>query len=67
MLLKIFFESMDYITSKLDARESVDVIFLGFLKVPHLRLLKKFRGYREDDKLMDWFSSFLKSRKQRVV
>ena len=31
--------------------------------VPHMRLLKKLRGYGLYDKLIDWFSSFL----QRVV
>ena len=44
---------------------------LGLLKafviVPHRRLLKKLRGYGVDEKLINWFGSFLQGRKQSVV
>ena len=64
-------ETLDFITSRLADGECVDVIFLDFLKafdmVPHMRLLKKLKGYGVSGVLHDWFSSFLSKRRQRVV
>jgi len=64
-------ESLDFITSRLANGESVNVIFLDFLKafdmVPHRRLLKKLNGYGVTGELYDWFASFLSNRRQRVV
>ena len=54
-----------------DQGYSVDVVFLDFKKafdsVPHQRLLIKLSGYGIKNDCINWISSFLCSRHQRVV
>ena len=61
---------LDRWTEALDNGEEVDVIFMDFRKafdkVPHRRLLDKLQFYGVRGKILDWISSFLANRKQRV-
>src|SRR5207245_10018737 len=54
-----------------DKGEAIDIIFLDFQKefdkVPHIRLIKKLRALRLDNKIVNWIEEWLKGRKQRVV
>ena len=63
-----FFED---VTSMLDEGKYVDVIYFDFAKafdsVPHQRLLVKIKSYGIDGKVLNWISSFLSNRQQRVV
>jgi hypothetical protein len=64
-------ETLDIVTKAVANGLSVDVIYLDFLKafdmVPHKRLLLKLRGYGVKGDLLNWFESFLKDRRQRVI
>ena len=59
------------LTSAADKRTQTDVIIMDFSKafdtVPHNRLISKLKYYGINGKIITWISSFLKSRKQRVV
>ena len=50
---------------------ALDILFIDFEKafgkVPHKLLLHKLSKYGIKDKLLKWFESFLKNRRQRVV
>ena len=62
---------MDIITSSLDHRSPVDVIYLDLQKafdsVPHNRLLLKIESYGISGKFLGWIKSFLSNREQCVV
>ena len=62
---------LDDWTKILDGGGNIDVIYTDFQKafdtVPHDRLLKKLEAYGIGENILDWISSFLKGRKQRVV
>ena len=64
-------DTLDLKSKELALGESVDIVFLDFLKafdmVPHRRLLKKLKGYGVTGSLLEWFKSFLLDRRQRVV
>ena len=64
-------ETLDLVTKELSEGNSVEVVYLDFLKafdmVPHRRLLLKLKGYGLKDDLLKWLESFLSGRKQRVV
>ena len=58
-------------TQNLDSKKQTDVIYLDFSKafdtVPHARLCHKLRQAGIRGKVLDWISSFLSNRRQRVV
>jgi len=58
-------------TKLLDSGSSVDVIYTDFQKafdtVPHRRLLIKLSNYGIETMTLNWITSFLSNRKQRVV
>ena len=62
---------MEKVAEDLDSGEAVDVIYLDFQKafdkVPHLRLLAKFKEIGVRGKVLDWIAEWLNGRKQRVV
>ena len=64
-------ETLDLISKELALGESVDIVYLDFLKafymVPHRRLLKILKGYGVTGSLLEWFKSSLLDRRQRVV
>ena len=64
-------DTLDLISKELALGESVDIVFLDFLKafdmVPHRRLLKILKGYGVTGSLLEWFKSSLLDRRQRVV
>jgi len=61
---------LDKVTSTVNEGHSADVIYLDFAKafdkVPHQRLLQKLEGHGIQGKLLDWISSWLTNRRQRV-
>ena len=61
----------NYINSILDSSGQADIIYLDFSKafdsVPHHLLLHKLRSFGFNGSLYQWFSSYITSRKQRVV
>ena len=63
-------EVMNDLTTLLEDKEDIDIIYLDFSKafdtVPHQRLINKLKAYGITGKLIDWISSFLSNRKQRV-
>ena len=64
-------ETVDFISSSLDAKVPVDVAYLDFSKafdtVPHKRLLLKLEAYGVRGKLLRWVEAFLSKRRQRKV
>ena len=58
-------------SKQLDEGNCLDVIYLDYAKafdsVPHHRLLKKLEGYGIKGNVLNWITSFLLNRKQRVV
>ena len=62
---------MDKWTEYLEIGGQMDVIYTdlekAFDKVPHQRLLLKLKSYNIHDDIIQWISSFLQSRSQRVV
>ena len=64
-------ETFEDWTASIDLGYNVDVVFLDFKKafdsVAHQRLLIKLRGYGIANDCLNWISSFLCSRHQRVV
>ena len=63
--------SLSALTTRLydiDNKSNIDIIYLDFQKtfdtVPHQRLLKKWKGYGIQGKVLCWIESFLKNRKQ---
>jgi hypothetical protein len=63
-------ETTDYLSAMLEARKSVDILFLDFAKafdtVPHRRLIQKLKAYGITGNLLNWIKAFLSNRKQRV-
>ena len=61
---------LDGVTSGVDRKESVDVIYLDFAKafdkVPHQRMLRKLKGYGVTGRILKWIESWLSDRFQRV-
>ena len=59
------------ITSNIDNKIPVDVVYLDFSKafdtVPHQRLITKLRSIRVHDTMIKWIENWLLGRKQRVV
>ena len=59
------------ISKQVDLNNTITMAILDFSKafdkVPHKRLLSKLSAYGIDGNLLDWFSSFLSNRIQRVV
>ena len=64
-------EFLEKLTSEQDAGHAVDVIYLDFAKafdkVPHKRLIDKFRAHGIDGKVLRWVENWLAGRKQRTV
>ena len=63
-------EVLNDLTKLHENNESIDIIYLDFAKafdtVPHLRLLEKLKAYGITGNVLNWISSFLSERKQRV-
>ena len=61
---------LDKVTTTVNEGHSADVIYLDFAKafdkVPHQRLLQKLEGHGIQGTLLDWISSWLTNRRQRV-
>ena len=64
-------EILNYIGSVLDSGNQTDVIFLdmskAFDKFSHVTLIANLRQYHISGPLLEWFSSFLQDRRQRVT
>ena len=64
-------EALDHIGSLLDSGSQVDTIYLdmskAFVKVSHRRLVHKLIQAGFDGNLLNWFCSYLSSRRQRVT
>ena len=64
-------EVIDYIGSLLDSGKQTDVIYLdmskAFDKVQHSLILDKLRQYNISGNLLNWFTSYLRGRRQRVT
>ncbi len=62
---------MDRVSKEVDSGKSVDIIFLDFSKafdkVPHKRLIQKFRAKGVEGDVLRWMENWLGNRKQRVV
>ena len=62
---------LDQWTEALDQGMAVDVIYMDFQKafdtVPHQRLLGKLKSYGISDPIVNWVSSFLVGRQQKVT
>ena len=54
---------LEYVTSCLDSKDNVDVVYLDFAKafdkVPHSRLLLKLKAHGVDGMVLDWIKSWL--------
>jgi hypothetical protein len=63
-------EVMEEITTLLDDKNPVDIIYLDFRKafdsVPHERLLQKLQAYGVTGNILNWTRSFLSGRVQKV-
>src|SRR6266568_4819827 len=63
-------EFMEEVTSTLDSRKPVDIIYLDFAKafdkVPYQRLLKKLYAHGIGGKTLLWIQSWLTGRRQKV-
>jgi hypothetical protein len=64
-------EFLETLTSEQDQGLAIDVVYLDFAKafdkVPHRRLLEKFRAHSIEGKVLDWIEDWLAGRKQRTV
>ena len=64
-------EKVDLVTSLIEKRHVVDIVFLDFAKafdkVPYNRLVSKLMALGIRGNLLCWIKDFLKDRKQRVV
>ena len=64
-------EVIDYIGSLQDSGKQTDVIYLdmskAFDKVQHSLILDKLRQYNISGDLLNWFTSYLRGRRQRVT
>ena len=64
-------EFLEFLTSSIDAGQPVDVVYLDFAKafdkVPHSRLLQKFRAHGVDGNILSWIGAWLADRRQRTV
>ena len=62
---------MEHISKWADDGSPVDVIYLDFQKafdkVPHQRLLIKFKSHGMGESVVNWVRNWLSGRKQRVV
>ncbi|XP_065681494.1 uncharacterized protein LOC136095165 [Hydra vulgaris] len=65
------FKTLDFITSKIEAGNNIDIIFLDFAKafdsVSLLKLCCELYGYGFHSYILQWCKLFLSNRKQRVV
>jgi len=61
---------LDKVTQCVEDGDDIDVVYLDFAKafdkVPHQRLLLKLRDHGIGDKVVNWISSWLSQRQQRV-
>ena len=61
---------LEEVTERLDATNSIDVVYLDFAKafdkVPHKRLINKVRSFGIRGELLRWIESWLSDRLQRV-
>ena len=64
-------ETLEIWTDALDRGESLDTIYLDFMKafdtVPHQRLATKLQKYGIEGNTLRWIQSFLTGRKQQVI
>ncbi|XP_065658620.1 uncharacterized protein LOC136083141 [Hydra vulgaris] len=64
-------ETLDFITSKIETGNNIDIVFLDFAKafdsVSLSKLCCKLYGYGFQSYILQWCKSFLSNRKQRVV
>ena len=64
-------EFFEYVTNNIDNGSAVDAIYLDFSKafdkVPHRRLISKFKSHKIDGNILNWLKNWLSGRKQRVV
>ena len=64
-------ETLDIVTSRLDDKKPVDIIYIDFSKafdkVPHQRLLLKMSSMGISDQVVQWVQDFLSDRKMRVL
>jgi hypothetical protein len=64
-------EFLEKLTSEQDAGHAVDVIYLDFAKafdkVPHRRLIAKFKAHGIGGNVLRWVENWLAGRKQRTV
>ena len=64
-------ETIDLITSGINAKKAVDVVYMdyakAFDKVPHNRLIHKIERYGFHPSITKWLKAFTTCRKQRVV
>ena len=62
---------MDTWTKTLDSYESIDIVYLDFLKafdtVPHRRLIGKLKSLGITGSTLNWVEAFLSNRRQRVT
>ncbi len=64
-------EFMDRVSKEVDKGKSVDIFYLDFSKafdkVPHKRLIAKFKAKGVEGEVLTWMERWLGGRKQRVV
>lgn len=64
-------EFLERVTAENDLGNSIDIVYLDFSKafdkVPHRRLIEKFRAHSIEGKLLSWIEDWLTGRKQRTV
>jgi hypothetical protein len=62
---------LEYVSSSVDDKKSVDAIYLDFSKafdsVPHKRLILRLRSYGFGGPVLKWITSFLTNRQQQVT
>ena len=62
---------LEKLTAEMDDGHPMDVVYLDFSKafdrVPHARLIAKFRAHSVDGKVLKWIQSWLSGRTQRTV
>ena len=61
---------LEEVTEKLDAKNSIDVVYLDFAKafdkVPHKRLINKVRSFGIGGELLRWIENWLRDRFQEL-
>ena len=64
-------EFLEKVTSEHEAGNPMDIIYLDFSKafdkVPHLRLIEKFKAHSIEGNILRWIKNWLSGRKQRTV